>query len=200
MVKKTAKRARKNSPKKYTSRKKPRVNYSETIETLKKRVEALELEKSNQPNNVQLINHPVSGHVEAGSKWSETPKGQQWKKEIDYAQELLDNALNQKGYDMSASGVYARKLAGLLRKNPQISEQYIEEIVQEIIEKQKQSAAKKTNTILLEPKSLKRLVGLRANNNIGDPQQIQEDPQIGQQQNYPKPLIGGFFDDSSDDE
>jgi hypothetical protein len=232
MVAHTRKRGRNNSPRKFTSRKKPRK--SSYVKTLEKRIEALELKQLNKPANVQEINQrvekleqektekPISGHVEAGSKWSQSPKGQEWEKDIKNAQEMLDTKLKAAGYDMSASGVYARKLAGLIRKseNPKINEDPIDieksiELIVKEIKTKTQSASKQ-----LKPLSPKRLLNLQpqdfqqqnpqlnkgrdiltSQNNIGDPQNFQQqNPQIFQQQNNPKPLIGGFFDDSSDDD
>jgi hypothetical protein len=226
MVARTRKRAKKYSPKKLTSRKKPRK--SDYVKTLEKRVKELELKQLKQPENIQEINKrvealeqektekPVSGHVEAGRKWSQSPKGEDWKNDINAAKELLLTRYKQIISDKnpSISGIYPIKLAGFIRNNKtKTVDQHVETVIQEILKEkeekesktpkqpasaplpEQQETAEPEQAIAPEiqkPLSPKRLYLPTPQNN--------EYYQTNQETIPKTPLIGGFFDDSDSED
>jgi hypothetical protein len=222
MVARTRKRAKKYSPKKLTSRKKPRK--SDYVKTLEKRVKELELKQLKQPENIQEINKrvealeqektekPVSGHVEAGRKWSQSPKGEDWKNDIKNTQKLLDTKLQiaTGNKNISASGSITRKIAGLIRrsKNPQFKQDPIdiEKTIDETIQKIIKNKEKKVKNEMPEQLEISEET-LQPETQYITEEAVQPDipkplspTRIINEQNKPSYLIGGFFDDSSDDD
>jgi hypothetical protein len=201
-------KTRKNSPRKNSQRKslsgtkrrsskKSQKQKNASLEKLKHEIEHNILEKLKQSGFQQNIqqknNKPISGHVEAGKKWSESEAGKQWEKEIDIAQNDLDRLLQQMGYDMSASGKYARELASKKRKNPDQTEQFAENIVRKIIQTKENQLEQQA---FKQPKPISpvKLLPQTLNNS----ELLNKDNQT--QIKVPPPIIGGFFDDSSSDE
>jgi hypothetical protein len=201
--KKHSPRKKSGTKKKYNTHKKSQQRKATSLEKLKQEIESNILEKLQKTGFQQTVspenkNKPKSGHALAGETWDQSEAGKQWKNEINVAQKDLDILLQQMGYDMSASGKYARELASKKRKNPEQSEQLAENVVRKIIEtkeNQLQQQAfkqpKPISPVKLAPQTL---------NTVQKSKILDTEYQTPQLPQLPQPVIGGFFDDSSDEE
>lgn len=193
-------RNNKNSPRKKSGTKK-RVSQkkSQQLAKLKEEIKLSilnELKQTGLQQNIPLENKnkPKSGHVLAGQTWDQSEAGKQWKAEIDIAQKELDTLMQQMGYNMAASGKFARELASKKRKNPDQAGNLAKNIAEKIIkskEKQLEQQAfkqpKPISPVKIVPQTLNESSNITMENEIIP---------LNQQQ----PIIGGFFDDSSDED
>lgn len=193
-------RNNKNSPRKKSgTKKRTSQKKAQQLAKLKEEIKLSilnELKQSRLQQNIPLENKnkPKSGHVLAGETWDQSEAGKQWKTEIDVAQKELDTLMQQMGYNMAASGKYARELASKKRKNPEQSESLAKNIAEKII-KSKEKKLEQQDFKQPKPISPVKLVPQTLNEPAYNSIENEILPAPQQQ-----PIIGGFFDDSSSDE
>jgi uncharacterized membrane-anchored protein YhcB (DUF1043 family) len=152
------------------------------ISTQKKSPEIKKLEDEikelkNKINNSEK-KKKTSGHVEAGKKWNKSDKGRQWSQEIESARKYLGENINPIHARILASEIRKQKK---LQKSPEEIQQYIDNYKEKVLKNiQEKTSEKKEDFKEVKPLSPELLY---TQNNI-----------------QKTPLIGGFFDDSSDDD
>jgi hypothetical protein len=199
----TLSRKKKHSLRKKNSGTKKR-SYKKTssisLENLKKEIETNILEKLKH-NSLESENKQKSGHVEAGKKWKESAAGKEWENDINKSKEILVDILKKRGYsDISINGRYPRILGGKIRdyeENPEIGKnpmQSAEEIADQIIEEYKTKSVKKIKQTK-QPKQVEQDFST-----FKAPEPISVTPLYPTESQNQTKIIGGFFDDSSDEE
>jgi len=76
-----------------------------------------------------------SGHALAGKKAESSLKGKAWLDDVKKAKELLDKVLTEAGAEKKGQQMDARKLASMLRKNPETAQQFVSQVLTKTLKK-----------------------------------------------------------------
>jgi len=78
-----------------------------------------------------------SGHSLAGKKAESSLKGKAWLEDVKRAKNLLDKVLQEAGTEEKGHQMDARRLASILRKDPQTANQFVDQVVSKTLRKKR---------------------------------------------------------------
>jgi hypothetical protein len=124
-------------PRKFQTR-----NLETNLETnLERNLEAeleTNLESKYKPFPRQFQTRKVrSGHSLAGKKAESSIKGKAWLEDVKRAKNILDKVLQEAGIEEKGHQMDARRLASMLRKDPQTANQFVDQVVSKTLRKKR---------------------------------------------------------------